>query len=139
MEMNPLEYLSQVYGVQEIILPEKSALPIPEMASSEFVFIVDMISAEFESSYKILFEKIVAAMGLHRENYSVHLSGEQLVVGPKTKACISFGGHQGDIGWSKGHVPPTLYVHSLQEMTLYPELKKLTWGWLKQITRDTAV
>lgn len=131
MEMGPLEFLSQVYGVQEIILPV--------VASSEFVFVVDMTAAEFESSYKILFEKIITAMGLHREKISVHLKDERPAVGPKTKVCISFGGHQGDIGWNKGTVPPTLYVHSLQEMTLYPELKKLTWGLLKDITRNTAV
>jgi hypothetical protein len=139
MEMSPLEFLSQVYGVQEIILPKENAQPIAETPSAEFVFTLEMTTQEFESSYQTLFEKIITAMGLNRQNISVHLAGESLAVGPKTKACISFGGHQGDIGWNKGTVPPVLYVHSLQEMTLYPELKKLTWGWLKDITRDTAV
>lgn len=141
--MSPFEYLNQVCGVEEIVLPAPSgeALVETEVSASvvaetslpaKIVFVSEVSRSEYHSLYQRMFEKMVAAMGLDLLQVQLVLSDDEPWPASQTKVRIELGGKEASFGW-KDKSNHHLVVPSFTEMSKDPEFKKIAWQYLKDL------
>lgn len=135
--MSPFEYLNQVCGVEEIVMPA----PSQKMAatgmsgspqSAKIVFVSTETRAEYQSTYQAMFEKMVLAMGLDLNDVHLVLNGEEAWPQSQIKVCIHLGSSKEPVGWNESQSPKELIVPSLLQMSQDPEYKKIAWQYLKK-------
>ncbi|MBY0384327.1 hypothetical protein K2X05_04135 [bacterium] len=125
-----IQFLQDVYGIEDVILPLTVKSPVAN--GPEIVFISQLTSQEYETQYQPLFEKIVGAMGINKNRFALSLSDRPVRVTNQTKVCVSFAEQEPGWGESVNNIRQ-LSVYSLQAMTSDPELKKITWKYLKEL------
>jgi hypothetical protein len=142
-EMSSLEYLKQVYGLEELILPaEQVGVDREDIAVADsfnkiyadqasVVFWSSLERKDFEDHYRLLFEKIVTAMGLSFEQISLILSATPPSFSSETKVLILMDSDAGELGWRSDN--SQLTIHSLPVLAKDAEAKKITWYLLKEV------
>lgn len=148
--MSPFEYLNQVCGVEEIVMPSKpstvaisestgvdssnrSGVPnVHEAADAKIVFVSAETRSEYRSTYQAMFEKMVSAMGLDLSDVHLVLNGEESWPQSQTKVRIYLGSAKEPDGWKESSSTRELVVPSLVQMSQDPEYKKIAWQYLKK-------
>lgn len=124
------QFLKDVYGIEDVILPVVGETPVAK--GPEIVFISQLTSQDYKDQYQPFFEKIVAAMGIDKSRIALSLSDKPVGVTNQTKVCVLFA--EQEPGWGQTvNGTRQLSVYSLEAMTSNPDLKKITWKYLKEL------
>jgi hypothetical protein len=136
MTTEVFQFLQEVYGIEDVILPV--AMKAPEALEPEILFVSQLTSQQYEADYRILFEKIVEAMGVSKSRIALSLVDKPVDVSSGTKVCVHLA--EQEPGWRDSiNDIRQLSVYSLEAMTTHPELKKITWKYLKELIEWTSV
>jgi hypothetical protein len=148
IKMSPFEYLNQVCGVEEIVVPVRSQKSVANCddaadvavgmdrahhTSAKIVFVSAENRSDYHSTYQTMFEKMVAAMGLDLLQVQLVLTDDEPWPESQTKVRIYLGSAEESVGWIEAQTVRQLVVPSLPEMAQNPEFKKIAWKYLKDL------